>query len=162
MSSPSTPQKLSVVPDDASPASADSTQTDPAPASSEIKDWRTQAATLQAALQKAQQQEQTLQAQIDSLQTRLDQQTEQIQHLQAQLQPTHQLQAALEKAEAAARHLAALNEQLTAENALLKTPSTTALATPSKQSQFASLSHPVFPNSTLPSGMSDQEVGWFD
>jgi chromosome segregation ATPase len=129
-----------------------------------VDDWRTQVAALEVALQTAQQQEQALQSQIDSLQTQLNQQTEQIQHLQAQLQPTHQLQAALAKAEAAARHLAALNEQLTTENALLKTSSkpAAALAPPSKQPQFASLAHPVFPNGTLPSGMSDQEAGWFD
>jgi hypothetical protein len=73
----------------------------------------------------------------------------------------------LEKAEAAARQLATLNETLIAENKSLKaTPTPAAEPTsslaPRSNKPHSNLIHPVFPNGKPPSGIADQEIGWFD
>jgi chromosome segregation ATPase len=88
--------------------------------------------------------------------------------LAAQASQIELLQTKLYQAEAAARHLADLNQTLMEENEGLKkgaaaaaAPSQTA-AIVSKPRAAASLMHPVFPNGALPSGMGDQELGWFD
>jgi septal ring factor EnvC (AmiA/AmiB activator) len=102
-------------------------------------------------------QEQQLEQTIDELQAKVTHQISTIEQLQAQLQAqtqqSQQLQASLEKAEAAARQLATLNETLIAENTQLKAQPKAAEPTQKE---------PVFPNGALPSGIPEQEIGWFD
>ncbi|NJM47879.1 MAG: hypothetical protein HC860_18325 [Alkalinema sp. RU_4_3] len=95
-----------------------------------------------------------------------------------------QLQLKLDRAEESAKHLASLNQTLMTENEHLKAdnvaqaqvaalvpaakPEPTAkekatqLVATQGPRNGASLMHPVFPNGKLPSGMGDQELGWFD
>jgi chromosome segregation ATPase len=96
------------------------------------------------------------------------------------------LQLKLDRSEESAKHLASLNQTLMTENEHLKADLLAQAAqvpvapivpvakekTPQeKEAQLvasqgprhgASLMHPVFPNGKLPSGMGDQELGWFD
>jgi regulator of replication initiation timing len=108
--------------------------------------------------------------------------------LQAQLtakdEQIAQLQLRLDRAEESAKHLASLNQTLMTENEHLKAdnlaqaqvaalvpaakPEPTAqekaaqLVASQGPRNGASMMHPVFPNGKLPSGMGDQELGWFD
>ncbi len=89
--------------------------------------------------------------------------------LAAQAAQIEAIQTKLYQAEAAARHLADLNQTLMEENEALKQAAKAAapVASPTaaivaKPRAAASLMHPVFPNGALPSGMGDQELGWFD
>jgi hypothetical protein len=96
--------------------------------------------------------------------------------LTAQVAQSQQLQASLEKAETAARQLATLNQTLISENTTLKTAAAAqpeppaAKLTKSESGKLAhpakpevnSMMHPVFPNGTLPSGLTEKDIGWFD
>jgi peptidoglycan hydrolase CwlO-like protein len=126
-------------------------------------------ANLQTALAEAQTKEQQLETTIAELQSKVTMQMTTIQDLQTQAQQSQQLQASLEKAEAAARQLATLNETLIAENKSLKASPAPAPAAeptsslaPRSTKPHANLIHPVFPNGKPPSGIPDQEIGWFD
>jgi uncharacterized coiled-coil protein SlyX len=125
--------------------------------------------TLQAKLADAASQSAALHQTIDDLEAKLAAQTKTLDGLQTQAKAAASLQTTLEKAEAAARQLAALNNKLLEENSALKSAATAApepkkstalAATPDRP--FNSMVHPVFPNGTLPSGIGDQEIGWFD
>jgi septal ring factor EnvC (AmiA/AmiB activator) len=115
----------------------------------------------------------TDQAAIATLQAELAAKDEQIAHLQLKL----------DRAEESAKHLASLNQTLMTENEHLKADNVAqAQAAPivpvAKEKTFeeksaqltasqgprdgARLMHPVFPNGKLPSGMGDQDLGWFD
>jgi hypothetical protein len=91
------------------------------------------------------------------------------------------LQLKLDRAEESAKHLASLNQTLMTENEHLKADNLAQIqAAPivpvektfeEKSAQLAAsqgprdgarLMHPVFPNGKLPSGMGDQDLGWFD
>jgi hypothetical protein len=108
---------------------------------------------------------------IAKLQADLAAKDEEIAHLKLQR----------DRAEESAKHLASLNQTLITENEHLKADKEgqkeahaamvpTQEKPPSQQSsQLATASqrginlmHPVFPNGKLPSGMGDQELGWFD
>jgi predicted RNase H-like nuclease (RuvC/YqgF family) len=123
---------------------------------------------LQAQLDQAAKQEAALQKTIGELETTIADQAQNLASLQTQVKASASLQTTLEKAEAAARQLAALNNQLMEENTALKAApaaapepqKSTALAAP--QRSLSNLVHPVFPNGALPSGIADQEIGWFD
>jgi hypothetical protein len=113
------------------------------------------------------------QAAIATLQSELAAKDEQITRLQLKL----------DRAEESAKHLASLNQTLMTENEHLKADNVAqAQAAPivpvAKEKTFeeksaqltasqgprdgARLMHPVFPNGKLPSGMGDQDLGWFD
>jgi hypothetical protein len=113
----------------------------------------------------------TDQAAIATLQSELALKDEQIAHLQLKL----------DRAEESAKHLASLNQTLMTENEHLKADNVAQIqAAPivpvektaeEKSAQLAAsqgprdgarLMHPVFPNGKLPSGMGDQDLGWFD
>jgi hypothetical protein len=111
------------------------------------------------------------QAAIATLQSELALKDEQIARLQLKL----------DRAEESAKHLASLNQTLMTENEHLKADNMAQIqAAPivpvektfeEKSAQLAAsqgprdgarLMHPVFPNGKLPSGMGDQDLGWFD
>jgi hypothetical protein len=113
------------------------------------------------------------QAALATLQSELALKDEQIAHLQLKL----------DRAEESAKHLASLNQTLMTENEHLKADNAAQIqAAPivpvakektaeEKTAQLvasqgprdgARLMHPVFPNGKLPSGMGDQDLGWFD
>jgi regulator of replication initiation timing len=92
-----------------------------------------------------------------------------------------QLQLQLDRAQESAKHLASLNQTLMTENEHLKADNLAQVApivpvakdrtAEEKYAQLAAgqgprdgarLMHPVFPNGKLPSGMGDQDLGWFD
>jgi hypothetical protein len=91
-----------------------------------------------------------------------------------------QLQLRLDRAEESAKHLASLNQTLMTENEHLKADNVAQIqaaivpvekTAEQKSAQLvasqgprdgARLMHPVFPNGKLPSGMGDQDLGWFD
>jgi chromosome segregation ATPase len=132
-------------------------------------------AILQATLATAQAKEATFQATIDNLEAQLNQQAETIQLLRTQLEQSQSLQAALDKAETAARQLAQLNETLLTENKSLKAtanpepktpdPKTPEPKTPEpKKSQTALATRrdrPVFKEGA-PGGLTEKDIGWFD
>jgi FtsZ-binding cell division protein ZapB len=135
-------------------------------------------AILQANLATAQAKEATFQITIDQLEAKLNQQAETIQLLRTQLEQSQTLQAALDKAEAAARQLAQLNETLLAENNSLKAvaaPTSPEIKAPEpktaepktaepKKSQTALATRrdrPVFKEGA-PGGLTEKDIGWFD
>jgi septal ring factor EnvC (AmiA/AmiB activator) len=156
----------------ASSTAASSTATSSTAASSTAESAPSKAlAELQAQLDKASKQEAALQQTIGELEATIADQAKNLASLQTQVKASASLQTTLEKAEAAARQLAALNNQLMEENTALKAApaapepqpeaqKSTALAAP--QRSLNNLVHPVFPNGALPSGIADQEIGWFD
>jgi hypothetical protein len=114
-----------------------------------------------------------LKATIAALQVKLTAQITAIDDLKTQLKQVPLLQAALAKSEAAARQLASLNATLQAENDSLKAPKPAPAPEPVKalaKAEPSPLSNArpdlmmrsVFPNATLPGGLAEQEIGWFD
>jgi colicin import membrane protein len=147
-------------------------------------------ATLESKLASAVQHETKLNATIAALERKLAEQSDQIQTLQSQANAAAKVQADLDKAKAEARQLATLNQKLMTEaeaaqatiaqatatakaakaaeakaaaeeKAAAEAKAATALAAP-KQPNYNNLVHPVFPNGSLPSGIEDKEIGWFD
>jgi septal ring factor EnvC (AmiA/AmiB activator) len=128
-------------------------------------------AELQAQLTAATTQGTALQQTIADLESKLSAQAKTVETLKTEAKAFTNLQTTLEKAEAAARQLAALNNTLLAENSALKaaaeaapvaTPKSTALAPAASNRSVNSMMHPVFPNGPLPGGLGEQEIGWFD
>lgn len=125
-------------------------------------------AELKTQLTAAEAQAAGLQRTIDMLEEKLATQADTLEELQTQRQTAKQLQTSLDKSEAAARQLAALNETLMAENQALKAAATVAEAHPSTalvvpKPTHSNLMHPVFPNDApIGGGLKDQEIGWFD
>jgi hypothetical protein len=116
-----------------------------------------------------------LKAKIAALQVKLTAQVATIDDLKTQLKQLPSMQAALTKSEAAARQLASLNATLQTENASLKAAEpfkepvkepVKALATvepsPLSNARPSLMMRSVFPNETLPGGLAEQEIGWFD
>jgi chromosome segregation ATPase len=115
-----------------------------------------------------------LQQTIADLESKLAAQTKTVETLKTEAKAFTSLKTTLEKAEAAARQLAALNNTLIEENSNLKAaasqPAAIAPTAPEKKStalaapkpQYNSMMHSVFPNDPLPGGLAEQEIGWFD
>ncbi len=116
----------------------------------------------------------TLQQTIADLESKLAAQTKTIETLKTEAKAFTSLKTTLEKAEAAARQLAALNNTLIEENSSLKAAASqpTAIAPAAPEPKVAALApagrpynsmmHSVFPNGPLPGGIAEQEIGWFD
>lgn len=139
---------------------------------------------LKADLEQSQQQVRSLEQQIADLQTQLTTQTDLIKTLQVDQQQISKLKAELKQAKATALKLAETNTKLTADLTALqqqakqapkpeeKVPSAQRATTPSSSTplkqeiihkqQMQTLTHPMFPNKSLPGHLSDQDLGWVD
>lgn len=153
--------------------------TEPAAAPPAVKadDQSPTIADLQSKLAAAITQGDALQQTIADLESKLAAQTKTVETLKTEAKAFTSLKTTLEKAEAAARQLAALNNTLIEENSSLKAAANkpaaiapAAPAAPEKKStalaapkpQYNSMMHSVFPNDPLPGGLAEQEIGWFD
>jgi uncharacterized coiled-coil protein SlyX len=128
-------------------------------------------AELQAQLTAATTQGTALQQTIADLESKLSAQAKTVETLKTEAKAFTSLQTTLEKAEAAARQLAALNNTLLAENSALKAaaaaaaepaPQSVALAPAAPSRSVNNMVRQVFPNGALPGGIAEQEIGWFD
>jgi uncharacterized coiled-coil protein SlyX len=127
---------------------------------------------LKSKLAAATSQADALQQTIADLESKLAAQTKTVETLKTEAKAFTSLKTTLEKAEAAARQLAALNNTLIEENSSLKAAASQpapAPAAPEKSTALAvpkrphnSMMHSVFPNDPLPGGLAEQEIGWFD
>jgi chromosome segregation ATPase len=143
------------------------------PAKSAVADNQTTIDDLKSKLAAATSQGDALQKTIADLESQLAAQTKTVETLKTEAKAFTSLKTTLEKAEAAARQLAALNNTLIEENASLKAaasqPAAIAPAAPEKSAALAApqrpynnMMHSVFPNDPLPGGLAEQEIGWFD
>jgi chromosome segregation ATPase len=130
-------------------------------------------AELQAQLTAATTQGAALQQTIADLESKLSAQAKTVETLKTEAKAFTSLQTTLEKAEAAARQLAALNNTLLAENGALKAAAaavpepaplkpTAALVPATPHRPSSNMMRSVFPNESLPGGIAEQEIGWFD
>ncbi len=153
-----------------------------APAAAVPDDQTTTIDDLKSKLAAAITQGDTLQQTIADLESQLAAQTKTIETLKTEAKAFTSLKTTLEKAEAAARQLAALNNTLIEENTSLKAAAIPPAAMTSGRSQtnapvapekkaaalapaerpYNSMMHSVFPNGSLPGGIAEQEIGWFD
>jgi len=146
---------------------------------------------LKNSLEASHQKEQALQQTVDELQSQLDEQKSLAKSLQTSLEKATKIQAELEQAQKAALQLAEANQKLIDENKALKAAQTQAesskkasqlalqppeakkssqLSVPPEmdghdrfiRQQAANHAHPVFPNDPMPSGLTEQDIGWFD